>query len=828
MPSLPQNASSNAFDSSILTLQATFSSGMTLLTTASTANNFLRATDGPFAELKELIAQHTSIKDRPQFQPLVPPDQIVKGIVQKIWGHSSIETVGDIGDILEKGLVTDDLSLEEKGEVPQEVMKRFHLHNPTEAGQTAWQTWLKLHPGIDSQEAACLHKLQQQDIDRKYPDQAEEAKVFYDKILIHCGDLVLSKDEREAQPNEGLYLLQKITGKYAAQLAALSSIHPVGVASPMIAEMVKAMGLPLTEDSALAMRNFYDGIKAFRYKVYAGKAQITYSYPSSPYQPDAIKQRTFLQHLGAFTNPDKSTSKVFGASSLMKTVVMHMKQSVHFSDDLDRYLGNGTGNTAIKSEVEGDANNVDYHTPALKRKEGLAFADETYGSHPQRRTECAGRLKAIILEATGITELGHNWRVANILSFMLEHRLRFVGWHHGVPRLNKSLLCNWTPRESARCIMQLTHQDPEQTLRVEQMTDDEYLMREVLHYVPDAKGNITKYLLPEHETRRAIARTAVVPARTQKRKDSTPNSPTVEMEGDSVGDNQISSPSSKRRKKSKATRAHTLTKAKPPRVTPGGHNQMKEAAVPENEVKGPQDDGIVPETPPRNSPEPGGSSSSSVKLEAINLTTFPSGVRSGFQQGRGPQLPDDPENDVFMEQAVPESHTPMVIPPIRLIHPTPHSTPLKVQPVLKINGSTHLTVNEGPTSQAPSEAPSSVSSLSGEPPTFDTLFRCARNSVWRAASKMLPAVRLKALMEENVELLVNIDIIALHVTEKEPPPEVLDVAQHWRMISAVGNELRDRGADVGKVARRVVQLLDELEVNDDEDVIATWIQMLPS
>ncbi|KAF8322313.1 uncharacterized protein EI90DRAFT_3131114 [Cantharellus anzutake] len=809
MPSLPQNASSNAFDSSILTLQATFSSGMTLLTMASTANNFLRATDGPFAELKELIAQHTSIEDRPQFQPLVPPNQIVKGIVQKIWGHSSIETVGDIGDILEKGLVMDDLSLEEaciagyaqkKGKSPQEVMKRFRLHNPTEAGQMAWQTWLKLHPGIDSQEAACLRKLQQQDIDRKYPDQAEEAKAFYDKILIHCGDLVLSKDEREAQPNEGLYLLQKITGKYAAQLAALSSIHPVGVAlvgfiaddklapwdstiaftsSPMIAEMVKAMGLPLTEDSALAMRNFYDGIKAF-----------------SPYQPDAIKQRTFLQHLGAFTNPDKSTSEVFGASSLMKTVVMHMKQSVHFSDDLDRYLGNGMGNTAIKSEVEGDANNVDYHTPTLKRKEGLAFADETYGSHPQRRTECAGWLKAIILEATGITELGHNWRVANILSFMLEHHLHFVGWHRGVPCLNKSLPCDWTPCESARCIMQLTHQDPEQTLRVEQMTDDEYLTCEVLHYAPDAKGNITKYLLPEHETRRAIARTAVIPARTQKRKDSMPNSPTVEMEGDSL-DRPVT-PSSKRCKKSKATRACTLTKAKPPRVTPGGHNQMKEAAVPENEVKGPQDDGIVPETPPRNSPEPGGSSSSSVKLEAINLTTFPSGVRSGFQQGRGPQLPDDPENDVFMEQAVPESHTPMYS--------------LKVQPVLKINGSTHLTVNEGPTSRAPSEAPSSVSSL----------------SVWWAASKMLLAVRLKALMEENVELLVNIDIIALHVTEKEPPPEVLDVAQHWRMISAVGNELRDRGADVGKVARRVVQLLDELEVNDDEDVIATWIQMLPS
>jgi hypothetical protein len=77
----------------------------------------------------------------------------------------------------------------------------------------------------------------------------------------------------------------------------------------------------------------------------------------------------------------------------MKAVVMHAKQSVHFSDDLDRYLGN----TAMKSEVEeGDADDVDYYTPALKRKDGLTFADETYGTHTQRRTECAGRLKTII------------------------------------------------------------------------------------------------------------------------------------------------------------------------------------------------------------------------------------------------------------------------------------------------------------------------------------------------------------------------------------------------------------------------------------------------
>ncbi|KAF8343151.1 uncharacterized protein EI90DRAFT_3115653 [Cantharellus anzutake] len=73
------NASSSTFGMSILTLQADFSSGLTLLTTAPPANEFLRATEGPFAELKELVMQHTSIANRPQFQPL---------------GHSSVQTVG--------------------------------------------------------------------------------------------------------------------------------------------------------------------------------------------------------------------------------------------------------------------------------------------------------------------------------------------------------------------------------------------------------------------------------------------------------------------------------------------------------------------------------------------------------------------------------------------------------------------------------------------------------------------------------------------------------------------------------------------------------------
>ncbi|KAF8324371.1 uncharacterized protein EI90DRAFT_3244867 [Cantharellus anzutake] len=465
------------------------SSGLTLLTTAPTANEFLRATEGPFAELKELVMQHTSIANRPRFQPLAPPEKILKEIVQKIWGHSSVQTVDDIGEILENGHVTDDLSLEvfleaciagyakKRERSPQEVMKRFRLHNPSEAGQTAWQAWLKLHPGIDSQEAARLRKSHQEAVEKHYPDCAAEANAFYEKVLIHCGDIVLSKDERDAKPNEGLYLLQKVTGKYAAQLS-------------MIAEMVKAMGLPL-QRMPIGDEKLYDGIKAFR---------------------------DFLHHLGAFNNSKTSTSEVFGASGLMKSIVTQAKQSVHFSDDLDRYLGN----TTAKSEVECDAEDVDYHTPLLKMKEGLSTIDRAYGAHTVRRTDCAGKLKAMIQEATGIMDLGHNWRGVNILPFLLEHRLRFAG------------LASWcsTPKQRAS----FDHEDPVQTLRVEHMTDgmmmgmglpDEYLKCEVLHYAPDGNGNVSKYALPQNEVRRAVGKTAIIPASSHKRKGSTPDPTTV-------------------------------------------------------------------------------------------------------------------------------------------------------------------------------------------------------------------------------------------------------------------------------------------------------------
>jgi hypothetical protein len=85
------------------------------------------------------------------------------------------------------------------------------------------------------------------------------------------------------------------------------------------------------------------------------------------------------------------------------------------------------------------------------------------------------------------------------------------------------------------------------------------------------------------------------------------------------------------------------------------------------------------------------------------------------------------------------------------------------------------------------------------------------------------ALHLEALLAEDVELLLKIDIVTLY---KE---EVLDIAQHWRMMSTIGNELHDRGADVGRLSKKVAQLLDTVEVSDEkDDVMDMWIYMLPA
>ncbi|KAF8325664.1 uncharacterized protein EI90DRAFT_3128575 [Cantharellus anzutake] len=129
--------------------------------------------------------------------------------------------------------------------------------------------------------------------------------------------------------------------------------------------------------------------------------------------------------------------------------------------------------------------------------------------------------------------------------------------------------------------MQLYHSDPEQKLRIETMTEEEYEKREVLHYAPDANGSVGKYMLPENEVRRAVAKAALTMARPRKRKADLPDSP----EGNTVRDSKIESPSPKRvRKKSKATHMRAPAKAKPPRMVPGNNSQVNEARLPQNKA----------------------------------------------------------------------------------------------------------------------------------------------------------------------------------------------------------------------------------------------------
>ncbi|KAF8342167.1 uncharacterized protein EI90DRAFT_3011693 [Cantharellus anzutake] len=112
-------------------------------------------------------------------------------------------------------------------------------------------------------------------------------------------------------------------------------------------------------------------------------------------------------------------------------------------------------------------------------------------------------------------------------------------------------------------------------------------------------------------------------------------------------------------------------------------------------------------------------------------------------------------------------------------------------------------------------------SMSGEVPTFDA-FKCARHSVWRSAWRILPGLHLQALAAEDVELLVRIDIVAQYVERWEPPPNVLNIGQHWRMVHTAGQELCERGADGRGISMQVLQLLDEIEAGEEEDIINMW------
>ncbi|KAF8343868.1 uncharacterized protein EI90DRAFT_3114471 [Cantharellus anzutake] len=171
------------------------------------------------------------------------------------------------------------------------------------------------------------------------------------------------------------------------------------------------------------------------------------------------------------------------------------------------------------------------------------------------------------------------------------------------------------------------------------------------------------------------------------------------------------------------------------------------------------------------------------------------------------------------------------IPPIKVINPTPQSSLIKGQSGLreKNNGVSYLTVKNEHDSRSCSESPSSTASTNGEPITYDHLLRCAQNGVWRAAIKAAMILRLEALESQDVELLVKVNVIAEQIKSKQSPLDEPDISLHWRLINDAGEELLlNKGADVGKVARSVAQLLDEAEASEERDgVMDKWIARLP-
>jgi len=103
----------SVFDASILSLQANFTQeGTTVLTTAQRANDFLKAEDGPFADLQKLIEHHSINNKQPGLDPLPPLQNVVNDIVSKLWGHTSPKTQGKISDIFDEANITNDLTFQ--------------------------------------------------------------------------------------------------------------------------------------------------------------------------------------------------------------------------------------------------------------------------------------------------------------------------------------------------------------------------------------------------------------------------------------------------------------------------------------------------------------------------------------------------------------------------------------------------------------------------------------------------------------------------------------------------------------------------------------------
>ncbi|KAF8336400.1 uncharacterized protein EI90DRAFT_3119682 [Cantharellus anzutake] len=492
--------------------------------------------------------------------------------------------------------------------------------------------------------------------------------------------------------------------------------------------------------------------------------------------------RAFLRHLSDFKAPVKSENEEHSISGLMKAILQHAKKTVHFNDDLERHPGGSDVCVKLKAI---DEDNVDFYTPVMKNEDGFAIEiDKEFGD-----------------KVGSADEVQDNWKSANILPLLLEHHLRFAGWHRGVPCLDKSLPSNWTPRETARCLLQLSHTIPAQRLRVETMTEEEYVEREVVHWAPDPKGEVRSYVLPEDQVL-TIGGSYTIPhfdLTTQSENEvlmmeesyTAPSTPRFDL----MPQSEDEAP--------KIGALHTMP-----------HFNLK----PQNR---------------RSISREGGCSAS----PAVAITQFNLMPQSGNSMSTA-ILPIDPllqngDNILAKPRGGTMDRSPRMasIPPIKVINPTPQSSPIKGQSGLreKNNGVSYLTVKNEHDSRSRSESPSSTASTNGEPITYDHLLRCAQNGVWRAAIKAATILCSEALESQDVELLVKVDVIAEQIKSKQSPLDEPDVSLHWQLINDAGEELLlNKGADVGKVARSVAQLLDEAEASEERDgVMDKWIARLP-
>ncbi|KAF8333040.1 uncharacterized protein EI90DRAFT_3015509 [Cantharellus anzutake] len=499
-----------------------------------------------------------------------------------------------------------------------------------------------------------------------------------------------------------------------------------------------------------------------------------------------------------------STFRFEGERSSNKDVTLSHLMNENLGEDAEMKL----------EDVEVEVDEVDIHTPKLA---GSLI-----------HTQCGALLKNLIGEAVGQKTIGASWGTSKIFPFLLENHLCFKNWHCGVPLLNKKLPSSWSPRESACCIVVLTHERLEIKLEVVKMTPgemlpiivskgneltpswaDEHERHEVVHYAPDRDGNILAYSLRKNDAVRSTAKVS----RLEKRKVASPP----------IEEDVVETPPQKRQK--------SVTKGKGRREDTPQANIVHHA-------------GTVPEIMPTDDLHSAKASNNAITTAQTKVEPENIPEAAAFN---GLDLADILNDEIFVEasgdMADGGSRHPMALdgstaagaPPILIIQPTPSSSPTKSQltsdraPV----STTHLRVSSGGfgnLGRAHSETPSSTGSIVGDTTSFNSVLKRARNSLWVLADSAAAKLRTEAI-NKDLATIVRTDIVTSYIQRTEKPPLTFDFACHFELIDSAGNELVRHGMSEDDVACMVMQLLNEVKVDVDSDpsgFMAKWFDKLPA